>query len=164
VSGQRKTFPPVARSVPDARRFVCDALTGLGAPGACDDAEALVSELATNAVLHAHTEFSVHVTCSDGTVQIRVHDLSAVLPRTRHYGLDSTTGRGVRLIASMASDWGVDREGSGGKSVWFELPSDGTSAVDGDVHDGEVDVEAFLAAYDDDGPNGGAPSAYAMAA
>jgi anti-sigma regulatory factor (Ser/Thr protein kinase) len=134
--------------VPEARRFVRDTLNALGAAGACDDAETLVSELATNAVLHAKTEFTIHVTRTDGTVRIRVHDLSTVLPRQRSYGLDSTTGRGIRLIMALAADWGVDRQGAG-KAVWFELPADGASADNGS-DDSRTDVETLLTRYDND--------------
>jgi anti-sigma regulatory factor (Ser/Thr protein kinase) len=158
VTGETTTLPPVPRSVPEARRFVCETLTALGAPGACDDAAALVSELATNAVLHARTQFTIAVTRDAETVRIWVHDLSAVLPRQRTYGVDSTTGRGIRLIASLASDWGVDREVTG-KSIWFELPTDGTTSVNSDIGDTTIDIEALLA-YGDDSP----PSAFAMAA
>src|SRR3954452_6221801 len=45
------TLPASTQSVPVARRFVTDALTDLGAAGACDDAVALVCGLAKNAVV-----------------------------------------------------------------------------------------------------------------
>jgi hypothetical protein len=96
-------------------------------------------------------------------VRIQVHDLSAVLPRTRRYGVDSTTGRGIRLIATLAADWGVERTSSG-KSVWFELPREGTTTVDPDGDDAGVDLDAFLAAYDDGAGDTGPGTARAMAA
>lgn len=52
------TLPAAPSSVPAARRFVRDALHRLGAAAAVDDAQALVSELATNAVIHARTAFT----------------------------------------------------------------------------------------------------------
>ncbi len=114
------TLPPAAASVPRARRFVCDSLRHLDAAAACDDAEALVSELATNVVLHARTSFTVEVSRAGQTVRVCVLDSSPVQPRVRHYGTEATTGRGMRLVASLSAAWGVEPAGTG-KTVWFEL-------------------------------------------
>jgi anti-sigma regulatory factor (Ser/Thr protein kinase) len=156
------TFPGVAASVPAARRFVMQAMTDLGAGRACDDAVSLVSELATNAVLHAHSEFTINVTRLGETVRIRVYDLSPVLPRPRTYGADSTTGRGLRLIATIASDWGVDRQGPG-KSIWFDLPAH-TEREIAPWDEKTTEVDAILASFDDDRSTGVPPAARAMAA
>jgi anti-sigma regulatory factor (Ser/Thr protein kinase) len=157
------TLPALAHTVPEARRFVRRALLSLDADGACDDAEALVSELATNAVLHAQTEYTIQVTREGSTVRVRVHDRSAVLPRQRAYGSDATTGRGLRLVASIASAWGCQRDRVG-KALWFDLPAQGsTSSVPtwGD----EMDVNALLATLADEDDHGQeAPAAWAMAA
>jgi hypothetical protein len=158
------TLPPTADSVPAARRFVCDRLTALGAAAACDDAETLVSELATNAVLHARTEFTVEVSRAGETIRVRVGDLSVVLPRQRSYGTGSTTGRGMRLIASVAAAWGVDGPISSGKAVWFELPADGNGAFVPAWEDDEMDVDALLASFGDSYDDAGPPSAPRAAA
>src|SRR3954463_11783393 len=120
----RVTLPAVTDSVSAARRFVRGALSDLDAAGACDDVVTLVSELATNAVIHARTPYTIVVSRDGDTVRVGVHDLSAVIPRRRAYGLDATTGRGLRLVASMSSDWGIEAQ-SGGKVVWFEVPCEG---------------------------------------
>lgn len=133
-------------SVPTARRFVEEALTTLGAPGACDDAAALVSELATNAVIHARTPFTIVVDRDGATVRVGVHDSSLVVPRRRAYGLDATTGRGLRLVATLASDWGVTADGAG-KLVWFTLPCDGGDTVQAWYADDDLD--ALLSAFDE---------------
>ena len=149
------TLPADAVSVPAARRFVRDRLVDLGAVGACDDAEALVSELATNAVLHARTPFTVEVSRQGETVRVRVLDASPSPPRVRDYGTDATTGRGMRLVAAMSSDWGSESQ-SGGKGVWFELPAAGsTASVDGWHED--PDVESLFASFGDVGPPGSEP-------
>lgn len=142
------TLPPVALSVPEARRFVREALARLGAAGACDDAETLVSELATNAVLHARTPFTVEVSRDGATVRVCVLDLSPKEPRARAYGTGSTTGRGIRLIASVASDWGVEPQGRG-KTVWFEVPAGGGLTAVPAWEDDDVDAEALLASFGD---------------
>ena len=149
------TLPADAVSVPAARRFVRDRLVALGAVGACEDAEALISELASNAVLHARTPFTVEVSRQGETVRVRVLDASPSSPRVRDYGTDATTGRGMRLVAAMSSDWGIESQ-SGEKTVWFELSAAGGSAsVDGWHED--LDVESLLASFGDVGPPGSEP-------
>lgn len=118
------TLPPQPASVAAARRFVVHALLGRATEGACDDAATLVSELATNAVLHARTPFTVEISIDGSAVRIGVLDHSSALPRLRDYGTDATTGRGIRLVESMSSRWGV-RPGVDGKLIWFELPVQG---------------------------------------
>src|SRR4051794_39836075 len=139
------TLPALTESVPAARRFVMEALTGLDAAGACDDAVGLVSELATNAVIHARTPYTIVVSRDGDTVRVGVHDLSAVIPRRRAYGLDATTGRGLRLVASMSSDWGIEAE-SGGKVVWFEMPCERGDRTPPEWY-ADVEVEAVLRAF-----------------
>ena len=143
------TLPPAVESVPMARRFVGEALREIGAAASCDDAEMLVSELATNAVLHARTPFTVEVTRHAETVRVCVLDASPRRPRLREYGKDATTGRGIRLIASLAVDWGISPEGRG-KTVWFELHAAGGGAEVAAWLDEDVDLEALLAGDDDE--------------
>ena len=121
----------------------------MDASGACDDAAALVSELATNAVIHARTPFTLVVSRIEDRVRVDVHDGSAVLPRRRAYGLDAATGRGLRLISTMSSDWGIEAE-TGGKVVWFELPCEGMGDVAAWYDD--LDLDALLEAFDDGDP------------
>jgi anti-sigma regulatory factor (Ser/Thr protein kinase) len=141
-----RTLPARTASVPSARRFVMQALTDLGAEGACDDVVALVSELATNAVIHARTSYTIVVSREGDTVRVGVHDLSPVIPRRRAYGMDATTGRGLRLVASMSSAWGIEAE-SEGKVVWFEVRLEGDRAIPEWYAD--LDVEALLSAFGD---------------
>lgn len=125
------------------------ALRAMDASGACDDAASLVSELATNAVIHARTPFTLVVSRIEDNVRVSVHDGSAVLPRRRAYGLDAATGRGLRLLATMSSNWGIEAE-TGGKVVWFELPCEGNGDLPGWYDDMELD--ALLDAFDDGVP------------
>lgn len=145
-AGATLSLPAATDSVPAARRFVRNALTDMGAADMTDDVVALVSELATNAVIHARTPYTIVVSCDRDTVRIGVHDRSPVIPRRRAYGLDATTGRGLRLIATMSSDWGMEAE-NGGKVVWFEVRrGDDGSALEWYA---DADVEALLSAFDD---------------
>jgi anti-sigma regulatory factor (Ser/Thr protein kinase) len=155
VTAAACSFPADSASVPAARRFVRDTLDELGVSAAWDGAAMLVSELATNAVLHARTTFTVHVLRDHDTVRVSVQDLSLVLPRQRAYGTESTTGRGLRLVSSLALAWGVERH-EGGKSVWFDVPAAGDRGTVTEAWDSDLDVEALLAGFDDL-PDGSGP-------
>jgi anti-sigma regulatory factor (Ser/Thr protein kinase) len=149
VPPAQTTLPAQVTSVPTARRFVRESLRAVDAAAASAEAEMLVSELATNVVLHARTPFTIEVSRSDDTVRIGVLDASPRQPRVREYGTDATTGRGLRLLASLAVRWGVQAQGQG-KVVWFELPAAGSTAEVPIWDDEELDVDALLAGFDDD--------------
>lgn len=145
-------LPPEPSSVPAARAFVCRTLEDWGMTAVCDAAEMLVSELATNAVLHARTAFEVEVSRAGDAVRVCVRDASTASPRTRRYGADSTTGRGLRLVDTLATCWGVEQQADG-KVVWFEVPASGEDrpARAWDDEDGS-DLDALLAAFPDEDP------------
>jgi anti-sigma regulatory factor (Ser/Thr protein kinase) len=148
VTADSTTLPADAASVPTARRFVRTTLERLGLTAAWEAAEMLVSEVVTNAVLHAKTVFTVEVVRDGDLVRVGVTDLSPAVPRQRTYGTDSTTGRGLRLVATLAVAWGVERTGRG-KTVWFEVPAAGDAGtVVPSWEDGE-DLDALLAGFDD---------------
>ncbi|WP_079084032.1 SpoIIE family protein phosphatase [Streptomyces longwoodensis] len=113
-------FPPEARSVPLARRFVRSALRA-DAPEVVDTAELLTSELVTNAVLHARTDVEVRVWSHEGHVRVRVDDGRPdrpLVPREpRPY---AGAGRGLAVVEELASSHGA-HPGEGHKTVWFEL-------------------------------------------
>lgn len=151
MSGPTQTFPPEPASVRAARRWLTTVLTERGLASASDAAASLVSELATNCVIHARTPFTVDVAQQGDVARVSVSDSSPVQARMRSYGLDSTTGRGLRLVASLASTWGVEGDRSG-KTVWFEVAagSDDRPAIA--WHDDTTggDVDALLSQYGDD--------------
>jgi anti-sigma regulatory factor (Ser/Thr protein kinase) len=104
-----------------ARRWITAALRTWGQhPDLLDEAELVVSELATNAIVHARSAFSVSVRSEGGRVRLSVSDTSPVAPFVRDPGPSAMFGRGMRLIGDVASDWGVD-VAAGGKTVWVEL-------------------------------------------
>jgi anti-sigma regulatory factor (Ser/Thr protein kinase) len=114
-------FLPEPDAPAAARRLVADALFERGRNGEfLGDAEVVVSELATNAVVHAKSLFSLAVRFEDSTVRISVGDGSPVPPIVRDAGPTAGFGRGMRLVDTLCSDWGVDLAG-GGKVVWAEL-------------------------------------------
>jgi anti-sigma regulatory factor (Ser/Thr protein kinase) len=114
-------FPAAADGPRAARRLVGDAVRQWGHDrGFAGDAELVLSELATNAVVHARSEFSVVVRRDGAGVHIAVRDASPVAPEPRDAGPMSSSGRGLRLVAELCEDWGVDLASSG-KTVWASL-------------------------------------------
>lgn len=146
-------LPCDASSVPAARHFVVATLTSWGFDGAAWAAAQIVSELAANCSLHARTDYTVRLMNQDGTVRLEVRDGSAARVRPRTYGAQSTTGRGLRLVETLADTWGVD-VAAGGKTVWVALHVGADQADDG-LDELEVDVDGLLAAFDDDDVDSG---------
>ena len=113
-------LPPTTASVPVARRFVRSRLVDGAAD--VDTAALLVSEVVTNAILHARTTVTLTVDVDDDVVRITVRDGSPARPQLHAFAPTSTTGRGLRLLDRLARRWGVDADPvTGGKIVWFEV-------------------------------------------
>jgi anti-sigma regulatory factor (Ser/Thr protein kinase) len=116
----RVTLPPRPASVSNARHFVAAGLASVPCPDAIvDDALLLVSELATNAVRHAGTAFTVGFSYEDNTVTVEVADRSRRQPSLRRPDVDR--GRGPHIVAALAAEWGV-RDEPEGKAMFFRLP------------------------------------------
>lgn len=113
------SLPAETRSTGAARRFVADALGGWGCDGLVDDAVLAVSELVTNAVVHAGTACRVVLRLGGGRLRIEVADAGGGSPRALEPSTTRTGGRGLHLVESIADAWGVERDGRG-KVVWAE--------------------------------------------
>jgi hypothetical protein len=113
---------PVPASVGEARRFTIDTLSGWRRDDIAITAALLVTELVTNAILHARTVVYLRLERQGQAVRVEVRDGSPARPALRHHSLDSTTGRGLALVARLARSWGVDVGGAGaGKTVWVNI-------------------------------------------
>ena len=155
-------FEPAPETVREARSFVRIALDEAGADWA-DEATLLTSELATNAVIHARTTYSVTVSVEDDRVRIEVADGSPVTARRCRYSATSGTGRGLGMIEDTAEAWGIEVQPPRGKVVWFELRAPVASGSGGGDEraaaalvddDGPVDLDALLAQLGGDGDDG----------
>jgi len=109
-----------------ARAFVAETLTAWNVQA--DEVEAaqlVVSELVTNAVLHAAESptISLDLHLTDGAVRLLVSDGSLGEPdrRLRPDPQTGETGRGVWLVDAFAECWGTETRGGDGKTVWCEL-------------------------------------------
>lgn len=93
-------------------------------PGVVDVARVLVSELVTNAVVHARSSPRLSVGAGvSGALHVEVGDDDSHRPVVQVEDEDALGGRGLRLLESLASRWGV-RADPPGKVVWFELDGD----------------------------------------
>jgi hypothetical protein len=89
-----------------------------------DDVRLVVTELAANAVVHARSSFSVSLRDHGSTIRILVGDGSSEAPTIRAGSHTRSSGRGLRMIAAIATRWGVDLKHDG-KVVWAELSAPG---------------------------------------
>jgi anti-sigma regulatory factor (Ser/Thr protein kinase) len=118
-----RRFPPEPASVSQARGFVAEMLLDVDAD-LIDVAQLLVSELVTNALLHAGSEIEVRVWATRGRLHVRVADEAGDRPLIpRQVDADASTGRGLQLVELLAARYGVDVDVTG-KTVWFELWTD----------------------------------------
>lgn len=119
------SLAPDPRSPAEARRLVRAALARALAADVLEHVLLAVSELATNAVEHAATDFDVRAAVLDGVVRVEIADRSEVLPiGGADPGPAAVTGRGLLLVARIADRWGVEAEPDG-KAVWFERALEG---------------------------------------
>jgi hypothetical protein len=116
----RAAFTPDELSAARARRFVRDAIREYVDGDVVDDAVLVTSELTSNALVHAGTDFEVNVIVDD-FIRIEVVDGSDVLPTPRAMTPDSAGGRGLHVVGEVVRRWGAAPLASGGKSVWAEL-------------------------------------------
>jgi anti-sigma regulatory factor (Ser/Thr protein kinase) len=118
-----RAFPEAAPSVPRARQFVLDALHGVP-PEVCETVALLVSELATNAVVHAGSEFEVTVIypTDSGRIRVEVTDSDLHFPTPLDPPPTVPHGRGLQLVVTLSDAWGMQTSSTrNGKTVWFEL-------------------------------------------
>ncbi len=115
-----RVFTPEPREVFAARHFVASVLEGWGLdPG---DIPLLVSELATNAVLHARSDFEVTVIRLPKRMRVEVLDQNTRLPSFAVAPPDAHSGRGLLILQRLAGTWGVESHSDKGKTIWFEVP------------------------------------------
>ena len=113
-----RAFPAELGSVAEARRFVREALADLNEE-ARYGVTLVVSELATNALLHAATGFEVSLQ-HGGNVRLSVADGDPAPPVRREVSPTDTSGRGLHLVEQLCTRWGVEPL-DGGKCVWCEV-------------------------------------------
>ena len=119
-----QALTPGPRGVSDARRWATQVLTEIGRPELVESACISVSEVITNALLHAEQPVSVRLRGTSEHPRIEVRDGSREPPDLPDLESDPTDdilltfGRGLSIVARVSSAWGAELE-EDGKIVWF---------------------------------------------
>ncbi|MDX2675301.1 SpoIIE family protein phosphatase [Streptomyces sp. NY05-11A] len=103
-----------------ARAVVREQLHDWGLAKLADAAELMVSELVTNALGHSHRQPVTLRLVRGDTLLCEVDDDDHELPTLLSAGPGDEFGRGLRVVSTLAREWGASRTGAK-KSVWFEL-------------------------------------------
>jgi anti-sigma regulatory factor (Ser/Thr protein kinase) len=117
----------------EARSQVRAAIRDWGLPVDPDVAVLLASELVTNAIMHETGEtITLGIRCFRGRLRVDVYDTSRSFPVVTDAAGDAETGRGLMLVATLASEWGFYQTPAG-KAVYFTLAlgGDHTARADG---------------------------------
>ncbi|MBB6122174.1 serine phosphatase RsbU (regulator of sigma subunit)/anti-sigma regulatory factor (Ser/Thr protein kinase) [Nocardiopsis algeriensis] len=130
----RREFPPAPETASAAREFVHDTLLFWGVPTPFDDVILLVSELVTNAVVHARSPLEVVLRRLEGSTEVMVTDSAPErsVPQAGPLRVDASGpagegrvgGLGLALASAIATSWGVSY-GHTDKAVWFRIDDSG---------------------------------------
>lgn len=118
--------PWSAAAVRSTRRLVVDDLESKGVPPELvSEAQIVVSELVANALRHARpladNTVRVQWKVKNGVIEVEVSDGGGMsTPRPAPHSVWASTGRGLRIVRSLAHEWGVTEERNG-RTVWASL-------------------------------------------
>jgi anti-sigma regulatory factor (Ser/Thr protein kinase) len=116
---QARRFPCKPDSVPGARDFVRDALSAQPRE-IVEAAELMTSELATNSVRHARSDFELAILLCRDEIRVEVSDYGQGQPLPRSPTTQEQSGRGLQIVVTLSDAWGVTPSANG-KLVWFAL-------------------------------------------
>lgn len=100
-----------------ARAFVCEHLVDHRLLYLVDPVRLVASELATNALVHAQTAFTVTLSQANETVMLTVRDDSDEAPVRGPHQVMHADGRGLNIVALVSLDWEFSVD-DGSKTVW----------------------------------------------
>ncbi|MEU6811747.1 SpoIIE family protein phosphatase [Streptomyces sp. NPDC046831] len=109
-------------AAPRARAFASGVLTSWRFPPEVHDLGVLAaSELVANSLQHGTPPMRLRLRRTDRRLIIEVTDGDDHLPRRRRAEPGDESGRGIAIVATIASGWGSRRTPGGGKAVWCEF-------------------------------------------
>ena len=148
MPGDELALEPEARSPALARRWLRGRLTDLGRDQLTESAELLVTEVVTNALLHAGSRMRVRLRPDGHGVRVEVADQSSAEPVRRSFSPMATVGRGLATLDQLASDWGWTVTDQG-KIVWFVIrPEPSSSGQPAGAGSGTVTAYPAVSARD----------------
>ncbi|MFH0243629.1 ATP-binding protein [Streptomyces sp. HK10] len=115
-------FRAVPEELRGLRLMIREQLGLWGLTELADDVEVVAGELAANVVRHVgqDTAATLVLAVGDGLLRLEAHDGSHAVPAVRQPGDYDENGRGLRLLAALAAEWGTMLTASG-KVVWCEF-------------------------------------------
>ncbi len=117
-------MPLAAGCLADLRRWARSWMEQHPTDGVDPDIVVLsMTELVTNSIKHGSGPVEVHLNADSDNLVLIVSDCSEQLPRRHDTPVDAETGRGIQILESLATRWGVQPEPGGGKTVWCEFAS-----------------------------------------
>lgn len=126
---------PQPADVSAARRFLAEHCRRWGCANLISDAQVVVTELVTNAFVHAGTRCELRAGLTDRALRLQVTDYGPGMPDPQAADDRAEGGRGLLLVSALCVAWGVEALPDGGKVVWAEL-------LRTDAEDGEPAVTA----------------------
>jgi anti-sigma regulatory factor (Ser/Thr protein kinase) len=109
-------------AAPRARAFASGVLTSWRFPPDLHDSGVLAaSELVANSLQYGTPPMRLRLRRTDRRLIVEVTDGDDHLPRRRHAEPADESGRGIAIVATIASNWGSRRAPGGGKAVWCEF-------------------------------------------
>ena len=154
---------PARSDVAVARRFVAEQCRDWGCGDIVEDAELVVSELVTNALLYGASRCELRAGLSEAALRLQVVDQGGGMPDPQAASDTDEHGRGLLLVTVLSAAWGVEALPDGGKIVWAELlrplrePGDDDPAGRGPA--GVSGTEQPPGSAATDAPSPGSPSA-----
>jgi PAS domain S-box-containing protein len=113
--------PPDPRAIHDARGFATSTLTQWALPSdIVADAVLIASELVTNAIVYGRPPIQLRLRATNHELAIEVDDRASAMPRKLRAGPEDVRGRGLGIVANLASRWAARPDGRG-KTVWSTL-------------------------------------------
>ncbi|WP_030241211.1 ATP-binding protein [Streptomyces sp. NRRL S-455] len=113
-------------------------------PDTVDAIVLTVSELITNAHIHAHSDADLVLTWDGDCLHVSVHDEDPTLPRKREPDPGAVSGRGVAIVQRLADEWGMrcQRNGKTVTACFRPADADADAGAEADTgnkgHDGGV--------------------------
>ncbi|AEM83097.1 SpoIIE family protein phosphatase [Streptomyces violaceusniger] len=112
-------IPADAAAVAEARRNATGQLLAWGLEETLFTTELIVSELVTNAIRYGRPPIRLRLIRDRGRLICEVSDTSNTAPHLRRARVFDEGGRGLMLVAQLATRWGT-RQGADGKTIWVE--------------------------------------------
>lgn len=121
----RVVLPPEVASARRARHLLTEELERWGEAELVEVGALCLSEVVTNAVVHAGTPVVLDIALGRDRVRIEVADGGAAPPERVEAHPEAVHGRGIAIVELLSADWGVEPRDDG-KCVWFELERSGS--------------------------------------